>query len=176
MTVSSKEYALALFELGKESANNEELYEAFGFVGEVFASCPELIAFLDSPAIPFSERSAMIRHTLAKEVPAYFLSFLQILCAHRNAHIFEECRNEFEELYTDSVHRTSAHVRSAVALTDQEKDRLCARLEKLSGRKVRVEYEIDASILGGMIVEMDGVCYDGSLKHRLQNIKEVISK
>ena len=176
MTVSSREYAVALFELAKETASEEEIYNAFGFVSEVFELCPGIIDFLNSPAIPVTERTGVLNTTFSDSVPEYFLSFLGILCENRNIRIFHECRVEYEYLYTESVRLTLAVVRSAVRLTDEEKKKLSKKLEKISGHKVRMEYEIDETLLGGIVVEMDGVCYDGSLKHRLQNIKEVISK
>ena len=68
-----------------------------------------------------------------------------------------------------------ATVTSAVALTDEEKQRLQAALEKQSGGKVNIAYALDRELLGGLIVEIDGKILDGSVRDRLQRVKEVIS-
>ena len=39
-----------------------------------------------------------------------------------------------------------------------------------------MEYSVDGAILGGLIVEINGKIMDGSLRHRLREVKEVISK
>ena len=69
-----------------------------------------------------------------------------------------------------------ALVKSAEPLTDEEKAKLIAKLEKVSGKSVDAEYRIDKSILGGVVVEMEGTIIDGSLKHRLESVKEVITR
>ena len=61
-------------------------------------------------------------------------------------------------------------------LTDAEKDKLRSTLEKKSGHSVNIEYKTDKKLIGGLIVEMDGNRMDGSLKHRLKEIKEVLKQ
>ena len=71
---------------------------------------------------------------------------------------------------------SNARVTSAVELTEDEKNRLCKRLcEKLKA-EVKIEYFIDEGLLGGLIVEVDGTVIDGSLRHRLREVKEVMNK
>ena len=69
-----------------------------------------------------------------------------------------------------------ARVVSSVPLTLEEKKRLKARLEKMSGRKVSLECSVDKSLLGGLVVEMDGKVINGSLRQRLDEMKDVMSK
>ena len=72
--------------------------------------------------------------------------------------------------------RSNAKVISAVELTDEEKSKIKARLESIYKGEVNMEYSVDGSILGGLIVEINGKIMDGSLRHRLREVKEVISK
>ena len=67
-----------------------------------------------------------------------------------------------------------ATVTSAVELTEEEKNRLIAGLEARERCRVQGEYRVDPSLLGGLIVEVEGKILDGSLRHRLSEIKEVI--
>ena len=53
---------------------------------------------------------------------------------------------------------------------------VCARGRLNSGGKVNVEYVVDPALLGGLIVERDGKIMDASLRRRLREVKEVISK
>ena len=65
---------------------------------------------------------------------------------------------------------------SAVELTDDEKKKLKLKLEKMSGKSLILKCTVDKSVLGGVIVKMDGKIMDGSLKHRLEEVKEVIGE
>ena len=59
-------------------------------------------------------------------------------------------------------------------LDDAQKQKLIAKLEVLYKGKFRAEYSVDESLMGGLIVEVDGNIMDGSLRHRLREVKEVI--
>ena len=62
-----------------------------------------------------------------------------------------------------------------MALTEDEPRRLKRALEKRTGRTIRLECRVDESLLGGLVVAMGGEVLDGSLKHRLKEIREVMN-
>ena len=68
----------------------------------------------------------------------------------------------------------TANVVSAVPLKKAEKEQLKIKLEKLTNKTVLLNCYVNRSILGGMIVHVDGKVFDGSLRRRLHDIKEVI--
>ena len=75
----------------------------------------------------------------------------------------------------DQMNRISAaEVRSAVPLSPAEKDKLRKKLEKLTGHSVVMTYTEDPSLLGGVVVEVDGKVIDGSVRTKLRQVKEVI--
>jgi F-type H+-transporting ATPase subunit delta len=79
------------------------------------------------------------------------------------------------KLYNESKSISWAHVRSAIPLTPEQKTALRLKLEKQSGRNVLLECSTDNTLLGGIVVEMDGKILDGSLRRRLQDVKEVMN-
>jgi len=107
-------------------------------------------------------------------LPEYVLSFVQLLCEHGYIKSFFECEKEFDALYMEARRTATAKVTSATPLTDDQKARLVEKIKALCGREVLPVYEIDESILGGVIVETDGKVIDGSLKRRLHEVKDVI--
>ena len=66
----------------------------------------------------------------------------------------------------------TAKVVSARALNDGEKSELQIGLEKLTGKKVFINYETDESIIGGVITTIGSTVYDGSVKTQLENLKK----
>ena len=84
------------------------------------------------------------------------------------------CFDEFSKLYQLSNNISVANVISAVELSTDEAEKLKKSLEKRTGKRLTLNCVIDADIIGGVIAEIDGVIYDGSIKRRLSEIKKVI--
>lgn len=175
MTQISKEYAAAFFMLASEKEKQEEYGDALKILQDVFAQNPEYPVFLASPSIPLSERLDAIKQAFADRLPEDAVSFLKLLCQRGRLDHFSDVAEEYENLLDASKRVSGATVTSAVALTDGEKAKLRKKLETISNMTVSMEYVIDPSLLGGMIVEMDGKVLDGSLKNRLREIKEVMN-
>lgn len=176
MSEISKEYGEALFSLGLESNSLSEINTDLDFISEVFEKTPEYRDFLQSPGISKSERLKTVNDIFTGNISEYSLSFLSILCEKGRAGIFSDCADEFRKLYTESQKVSVARVWSTVPLNENQKELLKLKLEKQSGHRVQLECLIDETLLGGVLIEMDGTEIDGTLKHRLQELKEVMDK
>ena len=175
MAEMGKEQAIAIFQLAQEQHTEAEILSGLKAICGVMEQTPEMTAFLSSPGIPKQERLRVIDEAFS-DAPEYAVSLLCLLCERGNAAMFPDCVREYEKLYAASRRRSFAVVKSAVELTDGEKEKLRQKLEKISGNTVEAEYHTDPSLLGGVLVEMDGTVFDGSLRHRLQNVKEVMDE
>ena len=175
MTETSKEYASALFELAVDGRFEDETRQALHEVRDVLCGTPDALATLASPAIPKKERLNLIEQVWGDKLPEHVMGFLQVLCGHGHIRELESCVAAFDDLLDTARKLSTATVVSAVALTDEEKAKLQKQLEKRLNRTVRLDCSVDASLLGGLIVTVDGKVMDGSLKHRLHEIKEVMN-
>lgn len=171
-----KEYGDALFALGLEYNSLDEINGDLNFIEEVFEKTPEYSAFLQSPSISKAERLKTVNDAFSGCVSEFAVSFLSILCEKGKASMFCECANEFRRLYEESKNISLARVYSAVPLSEEQKERLKANLEKQSGHSVKLECFIDKALLGGVLIDIDGTQIDGTLKRRLHEIKEVMNK
>jgi F-type H+-transporting ATPase subunit delta len=82
---------------------------------------------------------------------------------------------EYESLLRDEQGETVALVTSAVPMKETEMVVLQALLEKKTGRKIMLRCTVDPSLIGGLRVEADGWVADGSIRNKLQQIKEVMN-
>lgn len=176
MAEISKEYAMALFGLSLEEGCTEAVAEGVALLRQTALADPEYTAFLSCPAIPMPQRLEAIREAYAASLQETLLSFLLLVCEKGHLAHLEETLAEFSLLYDAYQRRGRGHVRSAVALTEEQKTRLCDRISQMQGGPVTLSYSIDPNLLGGMVVEMDGKVYDGSLRHRLQELKGVMNQ
>ncbi len=175
MAQTNREYAEALFMLALEENQVSEYSQALGFVSNAIEESPEYIDFLISPAVPLAERLAAIDEAFGGAVPEHVLSFLKILCENRKAYLLSGCIKEFEKLVQASSNRTTATVYSVVDLSESQKDALCKKLAKISGKEIDLVCIKEASLIGGIRVEVDGKIFDGSIKQRLHEVKKVIN-
>ena len=176
MSDISNEYAKALFMLAAEKGMGKEYKEALDIVSEVFDANPMYPEFLSTFAIPLDERLSALEKAFSDAIPREVLSFLKILCEKKHIAEFSECAEQYTALYNEMDRISNAKVTSAVELSDDEKSALKEKLEKQSGHKVAIEYVVDKSIIGGLVVEIDGKIMDSSLKKHLKDVKDVISK
>ena len=176
MAQISKEYAEALFALACEESKENEFMAALEKIGKVFEETPEYTEFLASPSIPLQERLNAIAASLGETLPEYVLSWLQLLCEKGRIGYFSKCVEEYRALLNAQKSVVTAKVISAVPLTEGELKALKQKLEKISGSTVLPVCSIDDSLLGGVVVEINGKVIDGSLRHRLHRVKEVMEQ
>ena len=175
MTDIAKEYGAALFMLACEMDKKKEYGCALETIETVFAENPEYLIFLASPSVSLSERITAIETAFATKVPEHLLSYLELLCEKGRISCFFESVKEYNELLNASECVSNAIVTSAVELTQEEKQKLKTKLESTTNGVVNINYLIDETLLGGVVVEINGKIMDGSLRHRLREVKEVMN-
>lgn len=173
MTGPEKDYAAALFMLAAEEQRIAEYHDALYTVCSAVNSEPDYSEFLSSPAIPLNDRLYAIDEAFGT-LPEHIVSFLKLLCEHGYIRVLPACVEEFDKLSQALENRTTAHVISAVPLDGEQKQALCRKLESLTGKGVDAVYDVDGGLLGGVVIEVEGKTYDGSLKHRLHDVKDVM--
>ena len=176
MTQTNKEYATALFSLATENNAVEEYEKALLEVSDIFKENPDYIKFLESPAIPLSERISLIDKTFGSAYTENLVSFIKVLC--ENGHIAGICNcvEAFCDLVRIYKNRTIATVYYVEPLTSKQKTALIEKLQKISGKTIEPEFIKDEGLIGGIKIQIDDKIIDGSIKNRLNKTKGVISK
>ena len=175
MAEISKEYGTALFMLACEKDTKHEINGALDIVAAVFDENPEYIEFLSSPSVSIDERLSAIEQAFSS-LPEDVVSYLQLLTERGRIGGFRESVEEYRQLLAASEHVVHAKVTTTVPLTEDEKTALSKKLEGLCRSSVAMEFSLDPALLGGVIVEVDGRILDGSVRHHLNEVKDVISR
>ena len=90
--------------------------------------------------------------------------------------ILPEISVMYEQLRQEEEKRLSVRVVSAVALTEQQRDRMGAALSRRFDCKINLESEIDVSMLGGAVIYAGDMVIDGSVRGRLQKLATRLSE
>ena len=175
MTDIGKEYGTALFALALEEGAEKDYGESLTAVSDAFGADPEFMLLLSSPGISIGERLSIIENTFGGKVPPYVVSFLQLLCEKGRMPALNSAINEYRALLDAAERVSEVKVTSAVPLSEAEKQRLTDKLETTYSCKIKADFVVDSSIIGGLIVEIGGRVIDGSLRRDLAKIKEVMN-
>ncbi len=172
----AQEYGTALFMLASEENKVNDYRNGLAVIKRAFEDEADYLTFISSPSIPLTQRLQSITAVFADSVEENVLNFLLLLCEKNRLDCFDDAEIAFEALYDESQRTINIRVKSAVSLSDDQKARLEAKLEQKYKHRVDTQYIIDTTLLGGVIIEADDTVIDGSLRHRIGQIKEVIGR
>lgn len=169
MSTAAKVYADALFSLCIETDTLEAVYQALGETKQVFDDNQELYQLLTVPTIPSAEKLSLVKRIFAGQ--DYVLALISMLTERERILLLPEICSQFEALYLDQNNIADMTVTTPVPLTDDLRAKLIQKLEKQSGKKVRLTEEVDPSILGGAVVRYGNTILDNSVKTQLDNMR-----
>jgi F-type H+-transporting ATPase subunit delta len=95
-----------------------------------------------------------------------------VLIQNRRVGALPEIARELERELNDRLGIVEAEVTTTRELSSSERQQLEAQLARMIGKKVRARYSQDAGIKGGAVIKVGSTIYDGSVKGRLQRLKE----
>lgn len=170
----SKEYGKALFMLSEERGSTEEVKADVECLIRVIGDNPDYVRLLDTPALTKDERLGAIDESLAP-LNRDLLNCVKIFAEMHSVHALVPALRCYLNEYDLSRGIVRMEAISALPLTEDERKRLTARLERETGGKVILTETVDRSILGGLIVRGMGNQEDGSLLERLREISRSIT-
>lgn len=176
MNEVGKEYGAALYMLACEENKANTYLEQLNIIYNTFKEQKDYETFLQSPNIPLEKRVESLEAVFSNLVEKNLVSFLQLMCEKNRLNCFFEAEMTYRALYEAATHILKVKVKSSIELTESQKERLTEKLETLHKCKVDIEYIIDPALIGGIVVEADDKVTDGSIRHRLQQVKDVISR
>ena len=175
MTTTSREYAEALFELAVQGGVTKETSEGLETVVSALLQQPDYRALLASPAIGKEERLAALDTAFRGKIPEILLAILRMMVSRGHVSALTGMARDYEELARGYRGESVAVVTSAVPLKEAETVALRAKLEKKLGRKIILRCAVNPALIGGVRVEVDGRVIDGSIRNKLDEIKEVMN-
>jgi len=144
--------------------------ELFRF-GRIVEGTPELRRALSDPAAPQEGKRELLRSLLdGKVAPSTFRLITQVVL-HPRGRSLESGLTEFSRLVAQQSRRLVAVVRSAVELTEEQKQRLTAWLRSSYGRDVHLNVEVDKRVLGGFSVRIGDEIIDTTIVGRIEEVR-----
>jgi F-type H+-transporting ATPase subunit delta len=140
-------------------------------VDAIFQGSLELRNAMLTPAIPNSRKRAVMADLLARIGGSVLIrNFTYVLIDHRRIAIIGEIREAFELHLDERLGFVRAEVSSAAPLNAPQSAGLESELSKLTGKRMRLRFEVDPELLGGVVARIGSTVYDGSVRGELREL------
>ena len=165
-------YAEALFEAAREREALEEVLNDLQEFVTALRENEELRLFFYGGQVPERQKRKAIEG-LTEDMTASTTNFLKVLSDNGREEILEDVLRQYEELVKEHLGKIEVEVTTAVELSEDAERRLKERLGRvLEGREVILETRVDPDLLGGAVFRFGGRMMDGSIRGRLESLRE----
>ncbi len=132
---------------------------------------PEVVSALANPLVSESKRRDLASAIAAElGVRPTTANFVRLLADRQRLDQIPAIAEQYRHLLDERLQRARAVITSAVGLEASELDRIVEVFEKKTGKKVLAEQVVDPELLGGVVVDIEGKVFDGSLRNRLRRL------
>ena len=173
MSDRSNLYADAFLSLIRAEGHGNEVIEELTKFSQVLDGSEELRQTLADPHLPVERRQQIVEDLLSGKANPVTASIVSVVVGNGRVRELPEVVDRLLERSSSTGDAVIAQVRSAVELTDDQKQRLAAALESATGKKVELKVIIDPSVLGGLVAQVGDTVIDGTVKSGLAQLKTV---
>ena len=170
-------YGDALFELALEQNSLDSVAEQVDVLAQAFAENPELLKLLTHPKISKEEKVSVIENIFKGRFSDDIVGFLVIITEKDRGAEIEGILNYFKAKVREYKKIGVARVTSATELSPEQKARVEEKLlQQTSYESFEVDYSVDASLIGGMVIRIGDRVVDSSIRTKLDNMTKNLRK
>ncbi|SCI36987.1 MULTISPECIES: F0F1 ATP synthase subunit delta [unclassified Romboutsia] len=176
INVIASRYAEALFQVGEEEKLTDKLYTELSEIVNLFESNSELFSILKSPVISKNEKISIIENIFENKININVKNFLKILVEKNRISFVKDIASSYKELLNEKNNVLEGVAITAIQMSKEEIKKLEEKLSQKYNKNVTLENQVDKSILGGVLVRLGNEEIDGTVKTRLNKVKEQLSQ
>ncbi len=174
MTEIANTYGQALYDLAKDEGLSRELLQQLQVLNTSFGAEPAFVQLLGTPTLPKEERCRILDCTFRGKVHPYLLNFLKILTEKGYIKHFSGCCQMYKQLYNSDNGILPVKAFTAVPLSDELRSKLTKKLSAVTGKTIELDCRIDPEVLGGVRLDWGGHQLDGTVRGRLEDIRNLL--
>ena len=173
MTETAKMYGGSLYDLAAEEGLETRILGELDEVQKLLKQNPDYLRLLSTPSIPKKERCALLDKAFEGAHP-YLVNFLKLLCGEDLLGELPGCLRAYQDRYNVDHNILEVTAVSAIALTAPSREKLLAKLQKMTGKNIVLTETVDPAVLGGLRLDMDGTRLDGTVQRHLERLRTEI--
>jgi F-type H+-transporting ATPase subunit delta len=167
-------YALALVKYCRETGQGEVVCSEAEALEKALHTVPELrrmVTAADDVVSPFDKKK-LLQTALGNRMSPELSRFLTLLNKNGRMNLVEDILRDFVTIYRRGIGIRKAHLVTATEPSERLLQRLKALVKQKTGDDVIIEVEVDPSIIGGFVFDIDEYLLDASIKHQLDQIRQ----
>jgi F-type H+-transporting ATPase subunit delta len=172
----SRRYARAFISLGQETGKTDTFQgDLLTFTAVLDLGEGQLRMALTNPGLSGIERKAVLDAVLAKlSLDGDSANFLRLLVDKNRFGVFDGITRSFDEMADELAGRARATVSTAASLSADMKGQVKEALETSTGKSIEIDFQVDPSLIGGMVAQVGDISYDASVRARLEELQSAL--
>jgi F-type H+-transporting ATPase subunit delta len=169
----ARRYAKALADVTIAQGEAREVQAELGVWEHLIKSNDNLLEVIRNPTIALDQKRRVLNQLIERAKPRLTTAnFLKVLLQNQRLTELGEINRKFEEVLDERAGMVAAEVTTARPVSEAAQEQLLATLTSLTTRKVRVTFDIDPDLIGGLITRVGSTVYDGSVRNQLEQIRQ----
>lgn len=169
----ARRYATALADVVLKAGDAETVKAELKIWEQLLTASNDLERAFSNPSIAQSKKERVLEGLIGKTRPSgTTANFLRVLVRNGRLMILSHVMARFDSVLEERSGIVSAEVASARELSDAQRTELKINLEKQTGKRVKLSFAVDTSLIGGVVTRIGSTVFDGSVKTHLENLKE----
>jgi F-type H+-transporting ATPase subunit delta len=164
-------YAKALYRFAAQTDVQLKLYNEIRVVLKNIDLYPSFRSTMLNPIFKVNEKKALIMKAFGINISEKLNRFVDLIIENKRESLLPEILIRFVDYYRESNNILSSKLITSVAVDKKTYDRLFAMVERITSAKIEMEVMVDASILGGFILEVDSMRWEASIANELEKIR-----
>ena len=169
---TANRYSLALYELAEEANVLIKVEENSNSFLKLIVTNNDFISLIKNPTITQEVLNNIINKIQENfQFDALFKNFLNFLILKRRFFYIKQILRSFNEICSKKRGELKAEINSAKKLSQDEINKISSELSSSFKSKIKLNYNYDESLIGGMVVQVGSIMIDTSIKNKLQQIE-----
>jgi len=164
-------YAQSYMTAAKSNGVSDPAVELNSFVTDVLEGFPEFQELLVSDAVSRDDKLGIIDRVIAPRCSDFFVNFLRVLVRHNRIGMIVLIQTVFQRLQEHADGKQRVRVRTARALSESSRGQIKESLKNKLGFEPILQESVDATLLGGIVLQVGDTVFDSSLRSRLKQLQ-----
>lgn len=171
----ARRYATVLYDFANQRNELSQVSTDVQCIREAFAENRMALEFLSSPVKKVSEKKSFLSSVFHTVVSATTMDFLMFVADKERVSTLDDILRVFQSLYKKSLGIKQVDVVTACSLQSEKQIAFTSIIESKLGTKVDASYSVDESLLGGVVLTIDGKQLDCSVQRQLREIEKSLT-
>jgi len=167
----ARKYSRAIFLLAQEENKLIEYGQELTEVSKAIFGQADFKAFMTNPRVQARSKKELVTKLFRENMSQTVFHFLMLLIDKKREALLEEIAREYEVFSNQARGIVIADVTTARIMSEVQSAGLKSKLEKVTGKTIRLRPHVNAAIIGGAIVRMGDKRIDGSVAGRMQALQ-----